>query len=317
MGSDVVNRQEIEESVRAIGFDPSALALEWVALEDTVEQPTLLASAIHEVLPTALAARRSTQPVATLCLALQCGGSDAFSGVTANPLQGAIAEKVIRRGGSAILAETDELIGADAYILDKVRNIDVAKKFMATQARYEHTANVMGVSAQSNPSGGNFYRGLYNIAIKSLGAAMKKSEATRLEGVLEYAERIQDQGNGYYFMDTPGNDIESVTGQVAGGCTVIMFSTGNGSITNFPFVPISLCRSEQCLNHPHGEAADDVAPVPPTGARPGHQRGQVLGGNVAVRSVRRVVRVRVEDRQRTALLRREGAPQPGWGGEGS
>ena len=223
---------------------------------------------------------------------------------------------MIRLGGSAILAETDELIGADAFILDKVRNIDVAKKFMATQARYEHTANVMGVSAQWNFSVVLVLRCLFNIAMKSLGAAMKKSESTRLEGVLEYAERIQDQGNGYYFMDTPGNDIESVTGQVAGGCSVIMFSTDNGSITNFQFVPISLCRSEQCLNLPHGEAADDVAPVPPTGARPGHQRGQVLGGNVAVRSVRRVVRVRVEDRQWAALVRRVSAPQPVWGDEG-
>ena len=110
---------------------------------------------------------------------------------------------------------------------------------MMTQCRYEETANQHGVSAQSNPSGGNFYRGLYNIAIKSLGAAMKKSEETVLEGVLEYGERL-DGRKGYYFMDSPGNDIESVTGQVASGCNVVLFSTGNGSITNHPFVPISL-----------------------------------------------------------------------------
>ena len=109
---------------------------------------------------------------------------------------------------------------------------------MMTQCRYEETANQHGVSAQSNPSGGNFYRGLYNIAIKSLGAAMKKSEETVLEGVLEYGERL-DGRKGYYFMDSPGNDIESVTGQVASGCNVVLFSTGNGSITNHPFVPIS------------------------------------------------------------------------------
>lgn len=134
--------------------------------------------------------------------------------------------------------ESDELIGADAYILDKVPSLDVAKRFMATQAHYEHVANLHGVSAQANPSGGNFYRGLYNIAIKSLGAAMKKSAETVLEGVLDYAERVGER-RGYFFMDTPGNDIESVTGQVAGGCNVVMFSTGNGSITNHPFVPIS------------------------------------------------------------------------------
>ena len=136
------------------------------------------------------------------------------------------------------LTYPDELIGADAYILDKVASLDVARRFMETQARYESTANLHGVSAQSNPSGGNFYRGLYNIAIKSLGAAMKKSEETVLEGILEYSERLNNR-KGYWFMDTPGNDIESVTGQVAAGCTIVMFSTGNGSITNHPFVPIS------------------------------------------------------------------------------
>ena len=123
-------------------------------------------------------------------------------------------------------------MGADAYILDKVRNVETAKAFMATQAQYEALANRHGVSGQANPSG-----------LKSLGAAMKKTENTRLEGVLRYAERIGAQPRGYYFMDTPGNDIESVTGQVAGGCNVIMFSTGNGSITNFPFVPISFNAS--------------------------------------------------------------------------
>lgn len=136
------------------------------------------------------------------------------------------------------MCELDELIGADAYILSKVPSLEVARRFMMTQRRYEETANQHGVSAQSNPSGGNFYRGLYNIAIKSLGAAMKKSEETVLEGVLEYGERL-DGRKGYYFMDSPGNDIESVTGQVACGCNVVMFSTGNGSITNHPFVPIS------------------------------------------------------------------------------
>ena len=179
--------------------------MQWVSLEDTVADPALLLTAVRVAIPRALAAQRSPQPIASLCLALQCGGSDAFSGITANPLQGAIAEEVIHRGGSAILAETDELIGADAYILDKVRDVATARKFMATQARYEHTANVVGVSAQANPSGGNFYRGLYNIAIKSLGAAMKKTASTRLEGVLEYAERIGAQGAQRFFERFAGS----------------------------------------------------------------------------------------------------------------
>ena len=215
------------------------LSLQWISLQSLQFSTTPLQQAIQSALSITLQATRSSQPVSTLCLALQCGGSDAFSGVTANPLQGAVAEYFIHRAGSAILAETDELIGADSYILHKVASYDVVRAFQQTQAHYEQEANLHGVSAQANPSGGNFYRGLYNIALKSLGAAMKKSENSRLEGVLKYGERIQEGNRGYFFMDTPGNDIESVTGQVAGGCTIIMFSTGNGSITNFPFVPIS------------------------------------------------------------------------------
>lgn len=226
-----------------MGFEPSSLPISWISLEAAQSDEAALRSSILAGVPLAAKTQRSPQPLASLCLALQCGGSDAFSGITANPLQGAIAEHLIHRGGSAILAETDELMGADAYILSKVRNVETAKAFMATQAQYEALANRHGVSGQANPSGGNFYRGLYNITLKSLGAAMKKTENTRLEGVLRYAERIGAQPRGYYFMDTPGNDIESVTGQVAGGCNVIMFSTGNGSITNFPFVPISFIAS--------------------------------------------------------------------------
>lgn len=226
-----------------MGFDASSLPISWISLESAQSDEASLRASVLEGVSIAAKTKRFPQPLASLCVALQCGGSDAFSGITANPLQGAIAEHLIHRGGSAILAETDELMGADAYILDKVRNVETAKAFMATQAHYEAVANLHGVSGQANPSGGNFYRGLYNITLKSLGAAMKKTENTRLEGVLRYAERIGEKPRGYYFMDTPGNDIESVTGQVAGGCNVIMFSTGNGSITNFPFVPISFYRS--------------------------------------------------------------------------
>ena len=92
-----------------------------------------------------------------------------------------------------------------------------------------------GASAEGNPSGGNNYRGLYNIALKSLGAARKKDPDVRLDEVLDYAQPMHERG--YYFMDSPGNDLESIAGQVASGCNLILFITGNGSITNFPFVP--------------------------------------------------------------------------------
>ncbi len=190
---------------------------------------------VREWLPLVDATPRTAESVANLRVALQCGGSDAFSGISGNPLAAWAAREVIRYGGSANLAETDELIGAEAYILQRVRDLDTAHKFLATIARFKERAAWHGHTAEGNPSGGNKYRGLYNIVLKSIGAAMKKNPDVRLDEVLDYAERMTESG--YYFMDSPGNDLESIAGQIASGCNLIYFVTGNGSVTNFPFVP--------------------------------------------------------------------------------
>ena len=179
--------------------------------------------------------RRTPQPASALKLALQCGGSDAFSGVSGNPLAGWLARQVVACGGSANLAETDELIGAESYVLSNVRDLATAKQFLEKIARFKERAAWHGHSAEGNTTGGNHFRGLYNITIKSIGAARKKDPAVRLDAVIDYAQRMQ--GPGYYFMDSPGNDLESVAGQVASGANLILFTTGNGSITNFPFAP--------------------------------------------------------------------------------
>ncbi len=178
---------------------------------------------------------RTEEPVSHLKLALQCGGSDAFSGISGNPLAGWVAKEVIRNGGAANLAETDELIGAEPYVLENVRDLDTARAFLAKIETFKERARWHGHSAEGNPSGGNQYRGLYNIVLKSIGAARKKDPEVRLDHVIDYAAPMQEPG--YYFMDSPGNDLESIAGQVASGSNVILFVTGNGSITNFPFVP--------------------------------------------------------------------------------
>ncbi|MGI9049781.1 MAG: UxaA family hydrolase [Rubrobacteraceae bacterium] len=190
---------------------------------------------IRGLLELADGARRKEEPVSNLRVALQCGGSDAFSGVSANPLAGWVAKEIIRNGGGANLAETDELIGAEHYILKNVRDLDTARRFLDTVERFKERVGWHGHTAEDNPSGGNNYRGLYNISIKSLGAAMKRDPEVRLDHVIEYAQRMEEPG--YHFMDSPGNDLESVAGQVASGANMIFFTTGNGSITNFPFVP--------------------------------------------------------------------------------
>ncbi len=186
-------------------------------------------------LPEVAGAVRTPEPAGALRLALQCGGSDAFSGVSGNALAGWVAKEVIRHGGSANLAETDELIGAEPYVLERVRDAATARRFLDKIESFKRYAANHGTTAEGNPSGGNNFRGLYNIALKSLGAARKKDPEVRLDYVIDYGQPMRPPG--YYFMDSPGNDLESIAGQVAAGSNLILFITGNGSITNFPFVP--------------------------------------------------------------------------------
>ena len=186
-------------------------------------------------LPEVAGAVRTPEPAGALRLALQCGGSDAFSGVSGNALAGWVAKEVIRHGGSANLAETDELIGAEPYVLENVRDAATARRFLDKVEGFKRYAANHGTTAEGNPSGGNNFRGLYNIALKSLGAARKKDPDVRLDYVIDYGQPMRPPG--YYFMDSPGNDLESIAGQVASGSNLILFITGNGSITNFPFVP--------------------------------------------------------------------------------
>lgn len=178
---------------------------------------------------------RTQEPLANIKVALQCGGSDAFSGISGNPLAAWVAKEIIRYGGSANLAETDELIGAERYVLQNVRDVQTARAFLGMIEEFKERLGWHGHTAEGNPSGGNKFRGLYNIAIKSIGAAMKRDPEVRLDYVIDYSERMTEPG--YYFMNSPGNDLESIAGQVASGCNMIFFVTGNGSITNFPFVP--------------------------------------------------------------------------------
>ncbi len=189
-------------------------------------------------LPEISAQRRTDEPVSELRIALQCGGSDAFSGVSGNPLAGNIVHEVIRHGGTGVLTETDEVVGAEAYILRNVRDLATARAFLDAIERFKAYLSWHGVTFESNPSGGNKFRGLYNIALKSVGAVHKKDPRTRLDTIIEYAQPLREIAEpGFTFMNGPGNDLEGIAGQVASGCNLILFVTGNGSVTNFPFVP--------------------------------------------------------------------------------
>ena len=235
-GSEAIQSQDVLDYITAHQYPFQGMLHATVSLHGAFLKPLEIGETyIRSWLDRVNANERTRLPVSNLSIALQCGGSDAFSGISGNPLAGWVAREVIKQGGSANLAETDELVGAEGYILQHVRNHETAQKFLHCIDRFIKRAARHGSSAAGNPSGGNKFRGLYNIYLKSLGAAMKKHPEVRLDEVIEYSELMQP--GGFYFMDSPGNDLESIAGQVASGCNLIYFVTGNGSITNFPFVP--------------------------------------------------------------------------------
>ena len=235
-GAGSYTSADLERFMAARGYPLDHVLHAFQRMEGGYEAEVARAVArIDEWLPEVAGARRTPEPAGALRLALQCGGSDAFSGVSGNALAGWVAKEVIRHGGSANLAETDELIGAEPYVLENVRDSATARRFLDKVENFKRYAANHGTSAEGNPSGGNNFRGLYNIALKSLGAARKKDPEVRLDYVIDYGQPMRPPG--YYFMDSPGNDLESIAGQVASGSNLILFITGNGSITNFPFVP--------------------------------------------------------------------------------
>ncbi|HEX2760426.1 MAG TPA: altronate dehydratase family protein, partial [Rhizomicrobium sp.] len=182
-------------------------------------------AAVRELLPVAAKARRETAPASALMLALQCGGSDGYSGITANPALGAAVDLLVAHGGTAILSETPEIYGAE-HLLTRRANPEVGRKLIERIRWWEDYTRRNDGSMNNNPSPGNKAGGLTTILEKSLGAAAKGG-TTRLKAVFEYAEAVTAKG--FVFMDTPGYDPVSATGQVAGGANILCFTTGRGS----------------------------------------------------------------------------------------
>jgi altronate hydrolase len=186
------------------------------------------------MLPEAAAATRRPVPVSELVLGLQCGGSDSFSGITANPALGVAADLLVAQGGTAVLGETPEIYGAEHLLTHRAVSPEVADKLLERIAWWEsYTATNHG-SMDNNPAPGNKAGGLTTILEKSLGA-VAKGGSTDLTGVYGYAEPVM--GRGLVFMDTPGYDPVSVTGMVAGGANVVCFTTGRGSAFGCKPVP--------------------------------------------------------------------------------
>ncbi|MEH6725998.1 MAG: UxaA family hydrolase, partial [Hyphomicrobiales bacterium] len=181
---------------------------------------------VRAMLPEANKFQREPCPVSELCVALQCGGSDAWSGITANPALGYACDLLVAQGGTGVLAETPEIYGAEHLLTRRAIDEKTGKKLVNLVRWWEDYTKRNKGSMDNNPSPGNKKGGLTTILEKSLGAAAKGG-TTPLMGVYRYAEPVTAKG--FTFMDSPGYDPASVTGQIASGCNLVAFTTGRGS----------------------------------------------------------------------------------------
>lgn len=230
--SDLVANCGLCAPEAATGACPQSLVIQDLGgIRPTVEAGI---AAVEELLPQVNDVRRISQPISELTLALQCGGSDSWSGVTANPLVGLVADEVVRQGGTVVLAETPEIFGAEHLLTCRAISPRVGRKLLDQVQWWETYAERIGVDVDNNRSVGNEAGGLTTIYEKSLGA-IAKAGSTPLIDVYDYAESVR--ASGFVFMNSPGYDPVSVTGQVAGGCNLVLFTTGRGSVFGFKPAP--------------------------------------------------------------------------------
>lgn len=204
-------------------------------------------------------------PWSKLVLGLECGGSDSWSGITGNPALGACADTLVALGGTVVLAETPEIIGAENLLAARATEPDVAEELLAAVAAWEEHAIRTGVDARgAQPTPGNQAGGLTTIEEKSLGAIQKAGTSPLVE-VVGFGERPTRRG--LVFMDTPGHDIEQVTGFAAGGCQVVCFTTGRGTPTGSPVVPVVKIATNTRIAELMAEHVDvDAGPIATGGA---------------------------------------------------
>lgn len=235
LGTEAIDTEGIADEIAATERPVETLSIRDVggttaALEAGVEKATEFREDIGEQ-------RRVECDASELRFGVECGGSDATSGIAANPSVGATCDLLVEDGGTATFSETPEFIGAEHILADRCVDEDVRERLVERVDRREANAHLMGVDFRgAQPSPGNQEGGLTTIEEKSLGA-ISKGGTTPVRDIVEYAEQLP-VGGGLVLMDTPGYDVESVVGKVAGGAQLIAFTTGRGSTTGNPIAPV-------------------------------------------------------------------------------
>lgn len=207
----------------------------------------LLAKAIEKTfwaLTEANQSERKPAPLSKLCIGLECGGSDGFSGISANPVLGHVSDLIVGLGGKAVLSEFPELCGVEQNLIDRCVDDQTASRFTELMRAYAYAAEKVGSGFDMNPSPGNIKDGLITDAIKSCGAA-KKGGTSPVTDVLDYGEYVKKPG--LTLLCTPGNDVESTTAMAGSGCNIILFTTGLGTPTGNPITPVIKVSTNQQL----------------------------------------------------------------------
>lgn len=230
--------------------------------QQSKSEPELLADAIQSTFKGLMDAnklKRSPAPLSKLCIGVKCGGSDGFSGISANPSVGYCADLVVALGGQVLLAEFPELCGVEQELITRTIDPNAANKFIQLMTSYSDAALKAGSGFHMNPSPGNIKEGLITDAIKSAGAAKKGGNAPIVD-VLDYTEPAVKPG--LHLVCTPGNDVEATTGKAASGATLILFTTGLGTPTGNPVCPTIKVASNSSLAKRMADIIDiDTGPV--------------------------------------------------------
>ncbi len=257
---------EINQIDRYLAELPREL-LDGFTLQETGGTPATVEAGIRAVerhIERAAAMRRTELPASKIVLGLNCGGSDSFSGITANPALGVCSDLLASIRATAVLAETPEIFGAEHLLVERAASREVAEKLLEMVASYKRYLSRFGGSFDDNPSPGNKEGGLTTILEKSLGAVAKGGTLPLME-VVDYSERVH--GPGLVFMNTPGYDPVSLTGLAAGGVNVICFTTGRGSAIGFPTIPVIKIASNSAMYRRMTANMDlDAGPIAEGGA---------------------------------------------------